>query len=119
MGEKGILDLEETALGSFRQSYNRRYEQWKKKDLLTIAVQTMPKQVKNGEVLSNQVKNLESDRFYNKELEELQTLYKQKKIDEDTYLRLWQILAHSKMTQAGYVHTHTSPDGTKIYFKEP
>jgi len=118
MGEKGILDLEETALGSFRQSYIRRYEQWKKKDLLTMAVQTMPKQVKNG-VLSKQVKNLESDRVYSKELEDLQTLYKQRKIDEEIYLRLWQILAHSKMTRAGYVHTHTSPDGTKIYFKKP
>jgi hypothetical protein len=119
MGEKGITDLEEQALGSFRQSYNRRYEQWKKKDLLAIAVQTMPKQVKNGEALSKQAKTLEFDRVYNKELEDLETLRKQKKIDEDTYLRLWQILAYSRMTQAGYVHSHTSPDGTKMYFKEP
>lgn len=56
MGEKGILSLEKNALGPFRESYNRRYEQWKKKDLLIIAIQTMPKQVKNGEVLSILVK---------------------------------------------------------------
>lgn len=79
----------------------------------------MPKQVKNGEVPTDGAKNLESDAVYNKQVEELRALYKQEKIDKDTYLRLWQILAHSRMKQAGYVYTHTSPDGTKMYFKEP
>jgi hypothetical protein len=51
MTEKGVQDLESQALGPFRQSFIQRYEQWKKGGLLTIALETMPKQVKKDEVL--------------------------------------------------------------------
>jgi hypothetical protein len=51
MEETGVRDLEQQALGPFRQSFNQRYEQWKKGGLLAIALQTMPKQVKKDEML--------------------------------------------------------------------
>ena len=51
MEETGVKNLQEQALGPFRQSFNQRYEQWKKGGLLTIALQTMPKQIKKDDVL--------------------------------------------------------------------
>jgi hypothetical protein len=56
MNEKSVEDLERQALGPFRKSFTKRYEQWKRADLLSIAVETMPKQVKRDAVLYDLVK---------------------------------------------------------------
>jgi hypothetical protein len=56
MEEVGVRDLEQQALGPFRKSFTKRYEQWKRKDLLAIALQTLPKQVKKDKVLHNLAK---------------------------------------------------------------
>ena len=40
----------------FRSSYMKRYEQWKRGELLHIAIQTMPKQVRKEEVIDNLIK---------------------------------------------------------------
>jgi hypothetical protein len=44
-------DLDEPVLRTFIKSYSRRYEQWKKNDLLSVALQTLPKQFKKKNVL--------------------------------------------------------------------
>ena len=64
MEETNIRNLEQQALGPFRQSFIQRYDQWKKGGLLTIALQTMPKQVKSGEILYRLIK-LKCDREKN------------------------------------------------------
>ncbi len=56
MNEKSVQDLERQVLGPFRKSFTRRYEQWKRADVLSIAVETMPKQVKRDVVLYDLVK---------------------------------------------------------------
>ena len=56
MEETGVRNLEQQALGPFRKSFTKRYEQWKRGDLLAIALQTMPKQVKKDKVLHNLAK---------------------------------------------------------------
>lgn len=56
MNEKEVKNLEHEALGAFRKSFEKRYEQWKSGSLLPIALQTMPKQVKRDDVLLNLVR---------------------------------------------------------------
>jgi hypothetical protein len=53
MADKEVKDVEEQALGVFVKSYAKRYEQWKKEDLLPIAIQTLPKQVKLDRIFRN------------------------------------------------------------------
>jgi hypothetical protein len=48
--------LEEQALRSFCKSFTKRYEQWKRGNLLAVALETMPKQVNRGKVLDNLLK---------------------------------------------------------------
>jgi hypothetical protein len=68
MEETNIRTLEQQALGPFRQSFTKRYEQWKMGGLLPIALQTMPKQVKSGEVLYRLVQlRCERERNLNEE----------------------------------------------------
>jgi hypothetical protein len=56
MEEKGVRDLEQQALGPFRKSFTKRYEQWKRGDLLVLALETMPKQVDKDKLLRNLIK---------------------------------------------------------------
>lgn len=56
MEETGTVNPEKQPLGAFRQSHNRRYEQWKREDLSAVALETMPKQVNKGKVLDNLLK---------------------------------------------------------------
>jgi hypothetical protein len=56
MNEKSVQDLEHQALGPFRKSFTKRYEQWKRADVLSLAVETMPKQVKRDALLYDLVK---------------------------------------------------------------
>ena len=53
MSEDKARDLEQQALGPFAKSFHRRYERWKKKDLLSVALETFPKQVKKEKVNDN------------------------------------------------------------------
>ena len=54
MKEKARIDcqkrqrgaIEQQALGIFSKSFSKRHEFWSKKDILLIALQTLPKQVK-------------------------------------------------------------------------
>ena len=48
MSEEKARDVEQQALGVFSGSFVRRYEYWKKKNRLSIAFRTMPKQVKKS-----------------------------------------------------------------------
>jgi hypothetical protein len=48
--------LDEEVLANFKESFARRYERWKRKDVLSIALQTMPKQVNAEKVIDNLVK---------------------------------------------------------------
>ncbi len=56
MIEERARGLDQEVLGMFKSSYMKRYEQWKRGGLLLIAIQTMPKQVKKGEVIDNLMK---------------------------------------------------------------
>ena len=56
MTQEKAKNLDEQVLGSFIKSYSKRYEQWKKGDLLLVALQTLPKQVKKENVLKNLIK---------------------------------------------------------------
>lgn len=56
MNEKAVKDLERQVLGPFRKSFTKRYEQWKRADVLSLAVETMPKQVKRDALLYDLVK---------------------------------------------------------------
>jgi hypothetical protein len=56
MTQEKAKNLDEQVLGSFIKSYSKRYEQWKKGDLLFVALQTLPKQVKKENVLKNLIK---------------------------------------------------------------
>jgi len=50
MTQEKARGLDEQVLGVFIKSYSRRYEQWKKNDLLSVALQTLPKQFKKKNV---------------------------------------------------------------------
>ena len=56
MNEENTRDLEQQVLGLFSKSYSKRYEQWKKQDLLAVAIETMPKQVDDDKVIDNLIK---------------------------------------------------------------
>ena len=56
MNEEKTKDLEQQILGLFSKSYSKRYEQWKRQDLLAVAIVTMPKQVDTDNVIDNLIK---------------------------------------------------------------
>jgi len=56
MGEGKERDLDQQILGIFSKSFFKRYNQWKKKDLLVTALATMPKQVKTENVIDNLIR---------------------------------------------------------------
>ena len=51
-----VGNLEQQALRPFCKSFTKRYEQWKRGNLLVVALETMPKQVKRDKVLDNLLK---------------------------------------------------------------
>jgi hypothetical protein len=51
-----IGNLEQQALAPFAKSFTKHYEEWKRKDLLVVALETMPKQVNRGKVLDHLLK---------------------------------------------------------------
>ena len=53
MSEDKKRDLDQQVLGTFVKSFHRRYERWKRQDLLLVAIQTFPKQVKKEKVIDN------------------------------------------------------------------
>jgi hypothetical protein len=53
MSESRTRDLDQEVLGFFRNSYSKKYEKWKKKDLILIALQTLPKQAKTQKLVDN------------------------------------------------------------------
>jgi hypothetical protein len=56
MNEEKTRDLEQQVLGIFSKSYSKRYEQWKRQDLLAVAIETMPKQVDTDRVIDNLIR---------------------------------------------------------------
>ena len=56
MNEEKTRDLEQQVLGLFSKSYSKRYEQWKRQDLLAVAIETMPKQVDADKVIDNLIR---------------------------------------------------------------
>jgi hypothetical protein len=56
MNEGKVRDLEQQVLGTFRKSFSSRYERWKRKDLLVIALETMPEQVDVEKVIDNLIR---------------------------------------------------------------
>jgi hypothetical protein len=56
MSQEKARDLDQQVLGTFLKSFSKRYEQWKRGDLLFVALQTLPKQVKKENVLKNLIK---------------------------------------------------------------
>jgi hypothetical protein len=56
MTSENVRNLDEQCLGTFIKSYSKRYEQWKKKDLLAVALDTMPKQVDTANVIDNLIR---------------------------------------------------------------
>jgi hypothetical protein len=56
MEETAVRNLEQEALRPFCKSFTKRYEQWKRRNLLAVALQTMPKQVDKAKVLDNLLK---------------------------------------------------------------
>jgi hypothetical protein len=67
MSESRTRELDQEVLGFFRNSFSKRYEKWKRKDLILIALQTMPKQVGTQQLFDNLTK-LKTD--FEKRLEE-------------------------------------------------
>jgi hypothetical protein len=53
MSEDKTRDLDQQVLGPFVKSFHRRYQRWKRQDLLLVALQTFPKQVKKEKVIDN------------------------------------------------------------------
>jgi hypothetical protein len=51
-----MRNLEQQALRPFCKSFTKRYEQWKRGNLLAVALETMPKQVNRDKVLDNLLK---------------------------------------------------------------
>jgi hypothetical protein len=70
MIEEKARELDQEVLGMFKGSYIRRYERWKKKDLLLVALQTMPRQVKREKVIDHLIE-LRSE--FSKRLKEEET----------------------------------------------
>jgi len=56
MNEEKTRDLEQQVLGLFSKSQSKRYEQWKRQDLLAVAIETMPKQVDTAKVIDNLIR---------------------------------------------------------------
>ena len=56
MNEESTKEVEQQVLGAFIKSYSKRYEQWKRQDLLAVALETMPKQVDAEKVIDNLVR---------------------------------------------------------------
>ena len=56
MSQEKARDLDQQVLATFIKSYSKRYEQWKRNDLLFVALQTLAKQVKKENVLKNLIK---------------------------------------------------------------
>jgi hypothetical protein len=56
MSESRAKELDQEVLGFFRNSFSKKYEKWKRKDLILIALQTMPKQVKTQKLFDNMTK---------------------------------------------------------------
>jgi hypothetical protein len=56
VSESRTKDFDQEVLGFFRNSFSKKYEKWKKKDLILIAQQTMPKQVKTQGLADNLTK---------------------------------------------------------------
>ena len=56
MSSENVRNLDEQYLGTFIKSYSKRYEQWKKKDLLVVALETMPKPVDPANVIDNLIR---------------------------------------------------------------
>jgi hypothetical protein len=56
MSESRTKNLDQEVLGFFRNSYSKKYEKWKRKDLILIALQTMPKQAKTQKLVDNLTK---------------------------------------------------------------
>jgi hypothetical protein len=56
MTAENVKGLDEQCLGTFIKSYSKRYEQWKRKELLVVALETMPKQVDAEKVIDNLIK---------------------------------------------------------------
>jgi hypothetical protein len=56
MEETAVRNLEQEALRPFCKSFTKRYEQWKRGNLLAVALETMPKQVNRDKVLDNLLK---------------------------------------------------------------
>lgn len=53
MSEDKTRALDQQVLGPFVKSFHRRYQRWKRQDLLLVALQTFPKQVKKEKVIDN------------------------------------------------------------------
>jgi hypothetical protein len=56
MNEESAKDIDQQVLGVFIKSYSKRYEQWKRQDLLAVALETMPKQVDAEKVIDNLIR---------------------------------------------------------------
>jgi hypothetical protein len=56
MSESRAKEFDQEVLGFFRNSFSKKYEKWKRKDLITIALQTMPKQVRTQKLFDNLTK---------------------------------------------------------------
>jgi hypothetical protein len=56
MSSENVGNLDEQYLGTFIKFYSKRYEQWKKKNLLAVALETMPKQVDAANVIDNLIR---------------------------------------------------------------
>ncbi len=56
MSSEDVKNLDEQYLGTYIKVYSKRYEQWRKKDLLVLALETMPKQVDVGNVIDNLIR---------------------------------------------------------------
>ncbi len=56
MSPEDVKNLDEQYLGTFIKVYSKRYEQWRKKDLLVLALETMPKQVDVANVIDNLIR---------------------------------------------------------------
>jgi glucan phosphorylase len=60
MSEDKTRDLDQQVLGPFVKSFHKRYERWKRQDLLLVALETFPKQVKKEKVNGN-LKSLKAE----------------------------------------------------------
>ena len=63
MAETRVENLAGQAIAPFYKSFTKRYEQWKRADLLVVALENMPKQVNQDKVLDNLIR-LKCDRAH-------------------------------------------------------